>query len=296
MRQSGYNGFIVLDKPIGVSSRGALDRVRRLTQTRRAGYAGTLDPLATGVLVCALGPSTRLLSYLEHDDKRYQAIVELGRETDTGDAEGRDVASGDWTTVSRAAVEAALPAFRGDIRQRPPAFSAISIGGQRLYALARKGEAVEPPEREVTIHTLSLVEWGPPRLVLDIHSSKGTYVRSLTRDLGRALGCRAYLGGLRRTASGAFTLAQAVSLDELRTSAHDNRLQAHLLPPVTAVAGLPRIFLSAGELTHMIHGRPIPRGTEPDGRVALLSQDGEIVAIGQAAGGFIQPEKVLGRE
>ncbi len=289
-----YNGFIILDKPLGLSSRGALDRVRRLTQTRQAGYAGTLDPLATGVLVCALGPSTRLLSYLEHDDKRYRATVELGRETDTGDAEGRDVARGDWNAISREAVEAALPAFSGAIRQRPPAFSAISIGGQRLYTLARKGEAVEPPEREVTVHSLSLLEWEPPRLILDIHCSKGTYVRALARDIGRALGCRAYLAGLRRTASGAFTMRQAVTLDEL-SAAIEGRLQALLLPPVTAVAGFARTILSLSELVDIIHGRRIPQGTAPDGKLAMFSRDGGLVAIGQAAAGVIQPEKVLSR-
>lgn len=286
------NGLLVLDKPLGMSSRQALDRVRRRYRTRKAGFAGTLDPLASGVLVCALGVATRLLTYLEADTKRYRAIVELGRETDTDDAEGRTVAQGDWHAVVRAQVEAALAAFRGPIRQRPPAYSAISVGGQRLYALARRGEAVMAPEREVTIYALDLTDWRPPQFTLDVQCSKGTYIRALARDLGRTLGCSAYLAGLRRTASGTFTLGQAITLEQLE-AAGDDRLATYLLPPRAAVAHLPAIALESDEVDRVRSGQRLRRSGASDGPVALLDNDGIVVGVGRSVAGSIQPEKVL---
>ena len=292
---SAISGFIILDKPIGISSRQALDRLRRLTHTRHAGYAGTLDPLASGVLPCALGTATRLLSYLEGHTKRYQATVELGRETNTDDAEGREVASGDWTVVTRPMVEAALDAFRGTIRQRPPIFSAISIGGQRLYALARKGEAVEAPEREVTIEALTLLDWAPPRLTLDVRCSKGTYIRALARDLGRALGCRAYLAGLRRTASGPFTLRRAVTLEELEAAAGANTLSNYLLPLLAAVPDLPRHILDGPRIAAVANGQTVRLPNDADGLVALVGADGVLLAVALAIDGLAHPEKVFVR-
>jgi tRNA pseudouridine55 synthase len=286
------NGLLVLDKPLGLSSRQALDRVRRLYRTRKAGFAGTLDPLASGVLVCALGVATRLLTYLEADAKRYRAIVELGRETDTDDAEGRTVAQGDWPTVGRDQVEAALADFRGPIRQRPPAYSAISVGGQRLYALARRGEAVMVPEREVTIHALTLTAWEPPKLTLDVYCSKGTYIRALARDLGRTLGCSAYLAGLRRTASGAFTLNQATTLEQLE-AAGDDRRATYLLPLRAAIAHLPVVALDSDEVDRIRSGQRIGRSEVSDGLTALLDSRGIVVAVGRSIAGVIQPEKVL---
>ncbi len=289
------NGFLILDKPLGLSSRQALDRVRRLYHTRKAGFAGTLDPLASGVLICALGSATRLLTYLEADAKRYVATVELGKETDTDDAEGREVAQGDWTAVSREQVEAALTAFRGAIRQRPPAYSAISVGGQRLYALARRGEAVVAPEREVTIHGLSLVFWQPPRLTLEVYCSKGTYIRALARDLGRVLGCCAYLAALRRTVSGAFSLDQAHSLDQLE-SADDEQRAGYLLPPRAGVAHLPVRVLDAEAVEYIRRGQRVPHTEHSDGPVVIVDNGGILVAIGRYDGGQLQPEKVLAVE
>jgi tRNA pseudouridine55 synthase len=286
------DGFLILDKPYGLSSRQALDRVRRRFSTRKAGFAGTLDPLATGVLVCALGAATRLLTYLEADVKRYEATVELGRETETDDAEGRAVAWGDGTTITRERVEAALAAFRGPIRQRPPVYSAISVGGQRLYALARRGEAVVAPERVVSIHALTLTAWAPPRLTLDVECSKGTYIRALARDLGRALGCYAFLAGLRRTASGAFSLARATTLEQLEDAGNE-QLANYLLPPRAGVAHLPVALLTDADVAAIRLGRRIARHSAGDGLVALVTATGELVAVGQADGGMIQPEKVL---
>ena len=286
-------GLVILDKPVGRSSRQALDRLRRLTHTRHAGYSGTLDPLASGVLPCALGTATRLLSYLEDHTKRYQATVELGRETNTDDAEGREVAAGDWTAVSRASVESALTAFRGTIRQRPPAFSAISIGGQRLYALARKGEAVDVPEREVNIEALTLLDWAPPRLTLDVRCSKGTYIRALARDLGRALGCRAYLAGLRRTASGPFTLRRAVTLDELEGAVSAGTLSTYVLPLLAAVPDLPRHVLDGPRTAAVANGQIVRLPDAADGSAALVDANGTLLAVAQVTDGQAHPEKVF---
>lgn len=286
------NGLLVLDKPFGLSSRQALDRVRRLYQTRKAGFAGTLDPRATGVLVCALGTATRLLTYLETDTKRYEASVELGQETDTDDAEGHSIAFGDSSAVTRDQVEGALAAFRGPICQRPPAYSAISVGGHRLYAMARRGEAVIVPEREVTMFSLVLTTWQPPRLTLDIHCSKGTYIRALARDLGRRLGCYAYLAELRRTVSGTFTLEQARTLEVLAAT-DVALLSSFLLPLRAAVADLPAAVLSPEEEARIRSGQPIHRAMAGDGRVVLLDGADAVVAIGRCLSGVIQPEKVL---
>lgn len=285
-------GFLVLDKPLRLSSRQALDRVRRVYATRQAGFAGTLDPLATGVLVCALGAATRLLTYLEGDDKRYEATIELGKGTTTDDAEGAVVATGDWGGITREAVEEALQQFRGLIRQRPPSFSAISIGGQRLYAAARRGDMIKAPEREVTIHELELTDWRPPRLALTVHSSKGAYIRALARDLGQALGCYAYLAGLRRVASGRFSLDQAITLEQLAAGTPES-LNALLLPLHAAVSHLPAIVVTADESRRIRQGQRVTRADASDGTVALFDEAGDLVAVAQSVSGAVQPEKVL---
>lgn len=285
-------GFLVLDKPTGMSSRQALDRLRRLYRTRKAGFSGTLDPLASGVLVCAFGAATRLLTYLEADAKRYVATVELGQETATDDAEGATVARGEWRQVSRERVERALSALRGPIRQRPPAYSAISVGGQRLYAMARRGEAVTAPERDVTIHALTLTAWDPPQLTLDVSCSKGTYIRALARDLGRSLGCYGYLAGLRRTASGSFTLADAASLAQLE-AADDEQRAAYMLPASTGVAHLPLLAINREEVVRIRRGQPLQREAQGPGLVAIIDSAGALLAIARSEGGVLQPEKVL---
>ena len=285
-------GFFVLDKPVGLSSRQSLDRVRRLYQTRKAGFAGTLDPLASGVLVCALGSATRLLTYLEADAKRYIATVELGKETATDDAEGAIIAHGEWRSISREQVEIALQPFRGPVRQRPPAYSAISIRGQRLYAMARRGEVVTAPERDVTIHTLTLTAWDPPRLTLDVHCSKGTYVRALARDLGRSLGCYGYLTALCRTASGSFTLESAITLMRLEVAGEEQRT-GFLLPPSAGVAHLPTVTIDRDEEGRIRRGQPLHRPAQHAGRVALIDVAGSLLAIARREAGVLQPEKVL---
>jgi tRNA pseudouridine55 synthase len=207
-------GLLVINKPIGLTSHDVVNKVRWLSGIRRVGHAGTLDPLASGVLLLAVGRATRLIEYLVGRSKRYQAVVRLGQETDTYDREGEVVAERP-VQVTDSQLEAALERFRGPIEQVPPMFSAVKQGGQPLYRLARRGQAVERPARAITIYELSLLDWRPPEIELLIHCSSGTYIRSLAHDLGQVLGCGGHLATLRRLAVGDFTLDQAVPLPVL---------------------------------------------------------------------------------
>ncbi|MFW5942793.1 MAG: tRNA pseudouridine(55) synthase TruB, partial [Chloroflexota bacterium] len=197
-------GLLNVDKPLHLTSHDVVARVRRLCDTRRVGHAGTLDPLASGVLVLAVGRATRLLEYVVGQPKEYQARVRLGQETNTYDGEG-EITAQRPVPVTRADVEQALQQFRGDIAQIPPMYSALKKGGKRLYELARQGKEVEREARRVTIYDLEILTWDRPVLTVRVRCSTGTYIRSLAHDLGQALGTGAYLSGLRRTAIGAFS-------------------------------------------------------------------------------------------
>ena len=209
-------GFLVLDKPAGLSSHSCVAQVRRAYGLKRVGHGGTLDPAVTGVLPIALGPATRLLPYLS-GDKTYRGVIQLGITTNTDDLEGEVLQSQPLPALNKAQLETALEGFRGTIQQRPPAVSAVHVNGQRAYKLARAGEAVELPARPVTIHRLSLESWNPAQgqLELEVACSAGTYIRSLARDLGELLGCGGALARLRRTQALGFQLAQSVGLEQL---------------------------------------------------------------------------------
>jgi tRNA pseudouridine55 synthase len=209
------NGVVVVDKPAGLTSFDVVARVRRALGERRVGHAGTLDPLATGVLPVCVGEATKLVPFLMGGDKEYEAEARLGVTTDTLDATGTVVAEASADHVSRADVAATLPRFRGRILQTPPMHSALRVDGRRLYELARQGVEVERVARPVEVHALELTAWTPPTLGLRIRCGKGTYVRSLIADLGAALGVGAHMTELRRTRVGAFTLATALSLDAI---------------------------------------------------------------------------------
>lgn len=254
MAETQKTGILNIDKPAGITSHDVVNRVRRITGIRRVGHAGTLDPLATGVLVLAAGRATRLLEYIVGRPKTYWAQVRLGQTTTTYDAEGEVVADRP-VTATETEIRAALDPFRGDIEQVPPMYSAIKRAGKPLYELARQGVEVERPPRPVTIYTLKLLNWASPFVELRVTCSAGTYLRSLAHDLGAALGCGAYLAGLRRTAVGDFTEAKAVPLDELTV---ENWLD-YLLPPDSAVAHMPRLDVDADTAGRLSNGRPIPR-------------------------------------
>lgn len=294
------DGILVVDKPVGPTSHDVVALVRRLSGVRRVGHGGTLDPFARGVLPVFIGRATRLVEYHQADAKGYRATVVFGAASTTDDLEG-ELIPGSAPAPDRAALEAALGGFSGEIDQRPPAFSAVKVAGRRAYRAARAGEPLELPERRVTIEHLELLEWdaaelGRPVAVLAIGCSAGTYVRSLARDLGERLGCGGYLAALTRTASGPFTLGGASPLEEVRARFAAGEGSTLLLPPDAGLERFPRLALTAAEVAAVARGQVIraaatlPRG--PHERLRLT--DGErLVAIARVAGGRLHPEKVL---
>jgi tRNA pseudouridine55 synthase len=273
------NGLFIVNKSVGMTSHDVVNAVRRLAGLRRVGHAGTLDPLAQGVLVLLLGPTTRLSRFVMGHNKRYRAVVRLGEVTPTYDAES-EVTERRSVRVTRAEVEDALAQFRGPIRQIPPMYSAVRVKGQRLYKLARRGQQVERPPRDVTLHQLELVTWASPDVTLDVTCSAGTYIRTLAHDLGETLGCGAHLAALTRTASGPFTLAQSHTLDALRALAEDGRLATALLPPTAALSDIPAAVLTP-EQEHIVrHGQAVHL-VAPEGAawVQALDADGHLIAV-----------------
>jgi tRNA pseudouridine55 synthase len=246
-------GILNVDKPSGLSSRDVVNRVERLMRDVKCGHAGTLDPLATGVLVICVGQATRLIQYVQRLPKSYRGVFQLGRRSVTDDVEGEVELVSGAPQPTRADVESTLPHFVGEITQRPPAHSAIKVGGQRAYDLARRGLEFELPERTVVVHRLEILRYDYPELELEIDCGSGTYVRSLGRDLAAALGTAAVMSALVRTAIGHFRLVDAVQLDELTVES----VGGHLRPPIEALESLPRIPVSEQQLAELRHGRPI---------------------------------------
>lgn len=276
-------GIIVVDKPVGPTSFDVAYKLRKACGTREIGHCGTLDPLASGVIVVCVGRYTRLVRFLTSDDKRYLAEVTFGFSTPSYDLETEADAHGDVAVVSEDAIRAWLDAQRGTIMQAPPAHSAVQRDGERLYEKARRGEHVEVPLRAVDVHALTLVSWEAPvaRIACDV--GKGFFVRSLAHDLGQALGCPAHLSSLRRTHSGAYGLDDAVSLDDART---DDGLARGLKQGKDAVRGLPMIDVDAACAQALRHGQR-PQTTMADTEAALAFLDGEPVAVVKAEGGVL---------
>jgi len=301
------DGILVVDKPVGPTSHDVVALVRRLAGTRKIGHGGTLDPFASGVLPLYLGLGTRVVEFHLGARKAYRATVVFGASSTTDDLEG-ELTPAEGTAPTQEAVAAALASFVGTHEQRPPAFSARKVGGRRAYALARRGETPELRSRTVTFHALALAGWDDadpehPSAVVDVACSAGTYVRALARDLGAAVGSAAYLGALRRTASGPFTLADAHPLDEVRAAAADERLADLLLPVGSGVDDLRALVLAEGELRAVAHGGWTGRaerlgaageGIAPGAAVRLLAPDGALAAIARVAdGGRLVTDKVL---
>lgn len=258
-KHNPVSGLLVIDKPQGITSHDVVDRVRRLSKQRKVGHTGTLDPMATGVLLVCLGQATRLIEYLLVARKRYRAVVRFGAVTDTFDAEGKVVAHYDPASLELAHLQEILPMFLGEIKQTPPIYSALKKEGQPLYKRARAGEAVEPDPRLVTIYDLTILAWRPPDLTVDVSCSSGTYIRSLADDIGQAAGSGAHLAGLIRTANGQWTLDQAVALDILEREAHADRSgwRNHLHSLDQAITHLPKLILDEVAVGHVRHGRQI---------------------------------------
>jgi tRNA pseudouridine55 synthase len=297
------DGVLVVAKPVGPTSHDVVGLVRRLAATKRVGHGGTLDPFAAGVLPVFLGKATQLVEYHLGDRKRYRATVCFGASSTTDDLEGA-LTPATGPAPNRTTVEAALAGFLGPIEQRPPAYSAIKVAGRRAYAMARAGEAVELAPRSVTIHALELVAWddatdGEPIAIVDVDCSAGTYVRSLARDLGAAVGSAAYLGALTRTASGPFALAVAIGLDDIRTAAADGPAAiADLLLPIDAGLDLPTVSVPDAALVAIGRGQQIgvPGGTgplDPDRPIRLVDASGRLLAIARLVGTKLAPDKVL---
>ncbi len=294
------HGWLVLDKPQGLTSNQALGRLKRLFNPRKVGHAGTLDPLATGVLPIAFGEATKTVAHVVDCEKTYDFTIRWGVETDTDDAEGKPVKTSD-ARPTREAIEAALPAFIGDIMQTPPCYSAIKVDGERAYDLARDGEAVELEPRTVSVFELEIVDMPSPdltRLVCDC--GKGTYVRSIARDLGRALGCYGHIAALRRTSVGAFSEENAISLEKLESLSNSDAGQDALLsavgPVETALDGIPALAVSGDDAARLKRGQSIliRGGNAPilKGPVYATSH-GVLIAIGEVERGELHPVRVF---
>lgn len=287
-------GFLNIDKPRDWTSHDVVAKARRGLEVKKIGHAGTLDPLATGVLILCVGGATRLSDYVMHATKTYRARVHLGITTDTYDADGEITAQTDASHITREQVEAALTPFIGAIQQMPPMYSAIKQDGRKLYELAREGKTVERQPRPVRIDSLTIDDWQSPQFTLTVVCSAGTYVRSLAFDLGEALGVGAHLAALTRSASGRFTLDNAVTLDDLLAAAD---WEQHLIPSSVALGDYPRVIVSGQDADDLTHGRPIPRQDETPPTAASVAfayrADGSLLAILEARGRRWQPRKVF---
>ncbi|WP_376696978.1 tRNA pseudouridine(55) synthase TruB [Wenzhouxiangella sp. EGI_FJ10305] len=287
------NGILLLDKPKGITSNAALGRAKRIIGIKKAGHAGTLDPMASGLLVLCFGQATKVAAFLLDADKRYEAEVCLGTTTDSEDAEGEVLERKPVPSLDQAQIEAVLERFRGPIEQIPPMHSALKHKGERLYDLARRGETIERPPRSVVIHALELIENEGDTLHLKVTCSKGTYIRSLARDIGEALDCGAHLAGLRRIASAPFDIDDAVGLEALESLTRD-QAQALLVPPDRALEHLPAVELDAQASQRILQGQRLAglRQTHA-GQVRVYGPDA-FLGVGEMDGaGHLKPVRLF---
>lgn len=284
-------GLLNINKPAGWTSRDVVNRVQRLTRPHKAGHAGTLDPLATGVLVVCVGQATRLIEYVQAGRKQYRATFLLGRESDTEDIEGEVRLLADPPQPTRDAIAQTLPRFLGPQMQRPPAYSAVKVQGKRSYDLARQGKAVELAARPIEVFNLRLIGYCYPELVLDITCSGGTYVRSLGRDIAQALGTAAVMSGLVRTAVGPFSLHDTCQLDQL----FPETLGDWLLPAAEAVAHLPHVTLDEEQIVRIVQGKRLELSETPTtAELAAFDHRGQLVALLEhVTGATWKPGKVF---
>jgi tRNA pseudouridine55 synthase len=298
--KNAISGVLVVDKPVGMTSHDVVEAIRRGTGIRRAGHTGTLDPRASGVLVILIGPAVRLSEYVSASDKRYQAIIRLGSSTDTFDADGKFVRSDQPINVTEEQFEKILKQFEGEIEQVPPPYSAVKVGGRRAYDMARQGEEVELAPRKIQVHHLEVLEWAPPEVVVDVHCSSGTYVRSLANDIGNQLGTGAYLVGLRRTKSGRFSLRDATPLRKLQEAFQAGNWYQYLIPAAEALADWPAVELNPDDVEEVRHGHRVKMASDApkSEMVRGVSAAGELIALmipatGEAGSPEWQPKKVF---
>lgn len=282
-------GVLNIHKPVGCTSRDVVNRVQRLVRPVKVGHAGTLDPLASGVLLVCLGPATRLMEYAHQFLKSYRGSFLLGRQSDTDDLEGEIVELGDAPIPLRKAIEEASLEFIGEIMQRPPVYSAVKIEGKRSYKLARRGEAVELAAKPVTIHSLKVVDYQYPQLTLHIACSSGTYIRSLGRDMAAKLGTVAVMSALERTAIGPVFLNDALPLDEVTATSIAERLES----PLILLGGIPRLSLSDSEVATLCRGLAVARDALAGEFAAVDSANNLVAVLLSDGGGLMRPRRVF---
>lgn len=294
MKRKGrvVDGVLLLDKPYAMTSNATLQTARRLLNAQKAGHTGTLDPLASGLLALTFGEATKFSADLLHADKTYIAGIKLGQKTTTGDLEG-DFLQTRPVRVNRADIEKALDAFRGDILQVPPMFSALKRDGKTLYDLAREGVSIEREARSVRIEKLEILEFADELLTVEVTCSKGTYIRVLAEDIGEALGCGAHLASLRRTKVGALSLEDAVTLQALETMSVEERL-ATLKPLDALMQTLPAVHLSENDRVRFCHGQRLALGLPSCPRVRVYGPDEQMVGTARVnERGVLEPERLI---
>jgi tRNA pseudouridine55 synthase len=290
------DGILLLDKPEGLTSNAALQRVRRAYQARKAGHTGSLDPLASGLLPVCLGQATKASGFLLDADKTYEVTIALGERTETGDREGKVVERVPVPPLGEAAVRRVAAGFVGELDQVPPMYSALKHEGQRLYRLARRGVEVERPPRRVVIHRLELLAIDGPRLRFEVRCSKGTYVRTLAEDLARALGTVGHVASLRRLALGPFESPRMHALADVEARARDlPALDALLLPPDAALAALPAVQLGPAEQALVLQGQAVFVSGPGGPRARMYGPGGRFLGVGRMAGegGQMAPERIM---
>jgi len=298
-RQKGrnINGILLLDKPNGMTSNAALQKVKWLFFAKKAGHTGSLDPLATGLLPICLGEATKISAYLLDSDKHYSVRIKLGKTTTTGDAEGEILESREVGDLTQEKLEAAIRSFEGDIEQVPPMYSALKQDGVRLYKLARQGVTVERPPRPVTIHRLALTQFDLPEFEMDVSCSKGTYVRTLAEDIGSFLGCGAHVTSLRRTGVGPFQGQRMVTLEALEAQREEDRyaMDELLLPLDYGLADLPKVELSADAAFYLKQGQAVFVANAPTGgRVRIYDHAALFLGIGEVQDdGKVGPKRLI---
>ena len=277
------NGILRIDKPAEWTSNDVVQKLRGLLHERRIGHAGTLDPMATGLLTVFVGRATRAVEFAEADAKRYRASLRLGVTTDTQDLTGT-VLQTSSVTVTQAELEAVLARFQGVQLQTPPMYSAVKVNGQRLYQLARRGQSVERAKREITVHRIDLLGRDGEDWLLDIRCSKGTYIRTLCHDIGAALGCGGCMAALRRTEAGRFSVDQASTLEDVSQAAAEGRAEQLLLSTDLLFSDVPAATVTAAEETRIRNGNSFPLQAE-DGVLRLYGGSGEFLALARVADG-----------
>jgi len=284
--QADRTGIVVVDKPVGWTSHDVVAKVRRLAGQKRVGHAGTLDPLASGVLPVLLGRATRLMELVQSGRKAYRTTVALGRATGTDDGEGSVIAEAPVPGLSAATIEGTLAGFRGEILQTPPPYSALKVDGQRAYVLARRGESVTLAPRAVTIDALELLAFSSTELELQVVCSRGTYIRALARDVARALGTVGYMSALRRTSVGPFSAIEAWSPDQLAADG----LAAHILSAQRVLPEAPLLSLNAGDTRKVCNGQSIQvDGPLRPGHAWVYDPDGRLLCLGTVDGSLLRP-------